>query len=68
MPFNFPAHCDYLHGLANYIATATFLTKLSWKQDGYARMVKEKFTNEDAMLILVGKVLDDRLFCGPSGN
>lgn len=31
-------------------------------------MVKEKITNEDAVLILVGKVLDDRLFCGPSGN
>ena len=31
-------------------------------------MVKEKTTNEDAVLILVGKVLDDRLFCGPSGN
>ena len=68
MLFNSPAHRDSLHGLANYVTTATFLTKVGWKQDGYAHMVKEKFTNEDAVLILVGKVLDDHLFCGPSGN
>jgi len=68
MPFNSPAHRDSLHGLANYVAAATFLSKVGWKQDGYAHMVKEKTTNEDAVLILVGKVLDDRLFCGPSGN
>lgn len=31
-------------------------------------MVKEKLTNKDTVLIIVGKVLDDYLFCGPSGN
>jgi hypothetical protein len=57
-----------MHTLANYVASATFLSKVGWGQDGYAHMLKNKDDKDNAVIIVVGKVVDDHLSCGPTGN
>ena len=68
MVFNAPNHRDYLHTLKNYVAAATFLSCVGWGQNGSANTLVEKQNREPAVLIVVGKVVNDRVFCGPSGN
>ena len=68
MVFNTPPHHDYLHLLKNYVAAAAFLSCVEWGQDGSANMLVDKQHRESAILIIVGKVVHDRVFCGPSGN
>jgi hypothetical protein len=66
--FNCTSHRSGLHGLRNYVAAAAFLSNVGWAQDGFAHMLKNKDNRDDAVVIVVGKVIDDRLFCGPTGN
>jgi hypothetical protein len=68
MPFNSPQHRDQLHTLSNYVSAPTFLSSVGWGQDGSASMLKNKRDKEDSILIVVGKVNKDRVFCGPAGN
>src|SRR5258708_1913912 len=68
MPFNSPKHRDSMHSLKNYVAAATFLSNVGWGQEGSSNMLKNKVDKEDAVLIVVGKVVDNRLFCRPQGN
>jgi hypothetical protein len=67
-PFNAPKHRDYLHSLRMYAATAAILSSLGWGHEGSADMLFEKTSGDPTVLIIVGKVVDDRLFCGPQGN
>jgi hypothetical protein len=68
MPFNSPNHRDSMHTLANYVANAKFMANVKWGQEAYSHILKSRIDNEDAVIIVIGKVSDDRLFCGPSGN
>jgi hypothetical protein len=68
MVFDAPAHRNYLHSLKNYVATAVFLSRVGWGQDGSANMLVDKTDKDPAVLVVVGKVVHDRVYCGPSGN
>lgn len=68
MVFNFCTHCDYLHSLKSYVLSHTFLTAYGWGQDGSANVLVDKQTKDLGVLMVVEKVVHDRLFCGPSGN
>jgi hypothetical protein len=68
MAFNAPTHRDYLHLLRNYIAAPAFLSRVGWGQNGSANVLVDKQNREPTVLIVVGKVVHDRVFCGPSGN
>ena len=57
-----------MHSLRNYMAAATFLSNVGWGQEGSSNMLKNKVDKEDAILIVVRKVVDNCLFCGPQGN
>jgi hypothetical protein len=53
-----------MHKLQNYVATATFCSSVGWAQEGgSANMLKNKGDKEDAVVIIVGKVLRDRVMC-----
>lgn len=67
-PFNAPKHRDYLHSLRMYVASAAILSSLGWGREGSADMLFEKTNGDPAVLIIGGKVVDDRLFRGPQGN
>ena len=68
MVFNARAQRDYLHSITPYIPSATFLSSFAWGQDGSANVLVNKRTNDLATIIIVGKVVHDRIFCGPSGT
>jgi hypothetical protein len=68
MVFNMCAHEDELHGLKSYTAVPTFLGAFRWSQDRLANVLVDKQTKELAILIVVGKVVHDHVYCGPSRN
>lgn len=68
MAFNSRTHRDYLHTLKSYLPSADFLPSYGWNQDGSANVLVDKQNKEPAVAIIVGKVVHDRVFCGPSGN
>ena len=68
MVFNARTHRDYLHSVTSYVAGPTFLPAFGWGQDGSANVLVNKQTNELATVIIVGKVVHDRVYCGPSGT
>jgi hypothetical protein len=68
MVFDAAAHRNYLHSLKNYVATTAFLSRVGWGQDGSANMLVDKTDKDPAVLVVVGKVVHDWVYCGPSGN
>jgi hypothetical protein len=68
MTFNAHAHRDTMHALTNYVAGATFSANVGWGQDGSADILNDVKTKEDAVVIIVGKVVKDRIYCGTTGN
>ena len=68
MTFNCTSYQNGLHALRNYVAAAAFLSNVGWAQDGFAHMLKNKDTRDDAVVMVIGKVIDDCLFCGPTGS
>ena len=68
MVFNAPLYRDYLHKLKSYVAAAAFLGAFGWGQDGSANILVDKQTADIAVAVVVGKVIHDRVYCGPSGN
>jgi hypothetical protein len=68
MAFNSQTHRDYLHSLKSYLPAADFLPSYGWNQDGSANVLIDKQNKEPAVAIIVGKVVHDHVFCGPSGN
>jgi hypothetical protein len=68
MVFNARIHRDLLRSLKSYLPTDSFLTSYGWSQDGSANILVDKQNKETAVVILVGKVVHDRVYCGPSGN
>ena len=68
MVFDARSHRGYLHTLKTYAAVPTFCTSFGWNQDGSANVLVDKQDKELAVLIVVGKVVHDRVYCGPSGN
>lgn len=58
---------NYL-ALCEYVASATFLATTAWKREGIADVLVNKSDGGRKTCIVVGEVLDDRLFCGPNGN
>ena len=68
MVFNAHTYKDELHRLKSYTAAPAFLGAFGWSQDGSANILMDKQDKELAILIVVGKVVHDRVYCGPSGN
>ena len=68
MPFDCPSHRDAMQAFPNYVTNTSFLSNIRWGQEGYSHMLKNKIDKDDAVAIVVGKVIDDRLSCGPTGN
>lgn len=68
MTFNAPAHRNHLQTLGNYVATATFIAHLGWKQLGSGHNLVDKGDREEKICIVMGKVLDYRLNCSTIGN
>jgi hypothetical protein len=68
MVFNAPLYRDYLHTLKSYVVSAFFLVSSGWGQDGSANILVEKESAQVAVVIVVGKIIHDRLYCGPTGN
>jgi hypothetical protein len=68
MVFNARAHRDYLHSIKTYVAAPTFLSSFGWGQDGSANVLVNKQTNDLATIVVVGKVVHDQIYCGPSGT
>jgi hypothetical protein len=68
MLFDCPSHCDAMQAFPNYVANPSFLSNVRWGQEGYSHMLKNMIDKDDAVAIVVGKVINDRLSCGPTGN
>lgn len=68
MPFNSPGHRDYLHSLKFYVAAPSFTKAVGWAQEGSSHILRDNHDGSDCTAIIVGKVVNDRLFCGPQGN
>ena len=68
MSFHSSEHHATIIALENYVPTADFLSSVGWAQDGSAKMLKNKSDREDAVLIVIGNVINSHLFCGLSGN
>ena len=68
MVFNARAHRDYLHSVQTYVASPTFLSSFGWGQDGSANVLVDKRANDLATVIVVGKVVHNHIFCGPTGT
>ena len=68
MVFNARTHRDYLHSIKTYVAAPSFLSSFGWGQDGSANVLVDKQSNDLATIVVVGKVVHDRIFCGPSGT
>jgi hypothetical protein len=52
----------------SYAASAGFLAGLGWQVENSGRVVVNKEGNADAVMIVVGEVIDHRLLVGPNGN
>jgi hypothetical protein len=68
MVFNSPAYHDAMRSVPNYLGSCAGLNAWGWKQVGTSAVAVEKSSGEDAVFILVGKVVDSRFRCGPAGN
>ncbi|KAH9033805.1 hypothetical protein EDB85DRAFT_1950047 [Lactarius pseudohatsudake] len=51
-----------------YVAKASFLQDFEWQSRGGGHVFAEPFTRVPAVGSIVGRVLDFRFACGPSGN
>jgi hypothetical protein len=68
MVFDACTHRGLLQSLKSYLTTNNFLASYGWNQDGSANILVDKQNKETAVVIVVGKVVHDRVYCGPSGN
>jgi hypothetical protein len=68
MVFNAPLYRDNMRKLTNYLGSAVGLDAWGWKQEGTGVVAVEKSNREEAVFIMVGKVVDSRFRCGPVGN
>ena len=68
MSFNSAHHRQYLASLKSYVPSPGFMASVGWGQQGFSHIVKDKETSDVVTVIMVGKVVDDRIFCNPSGN
>lgn len=68
MPFDSPAHRDRLRMLATYVASSSFTNSSGWALAKTGHMLVEKPSGQETLAIGVAKVLDYKLFCGPTGN
>lgn len=66
--FDAAEHHRYLQTLPTYAANADCLKHVAWTQDGSSHILANKSDKSDAVLIVVGRVVNDRVFCGPAGN
>ena len=68
MVFNARAHRDYLHSVQTYLTSPTFLSSFGWGQDSSANVLVDKQANDLTTVIVVGKVVHNRIFCRPTGT
>lgn len=61
-------HHDTLRRLHGYAAGPNLLTSLGWQRQKGGHQVVEKPAGLPVVLILVGRVADDGMRCGPIGN
>ncbi|KII87044.1 hypothetical protein PLICRDRAFT_80721, partial [Plicaturopsis crispa FD-325 SS-3] len=54
--------------LQSYVAAATYLSSVGWKQAGSGNRLIDAHTGDEAVSVVVGKVIDTRLNCSPTGN
>ncbi|KAF8231014.1 hypothetical protein L208DRAFT_1279221, partial [Tricholoma matsutake] len=51
-----------------YVANPVFFSTVGWKRHGTGHMLVKKDSGANAICIVVGKIIDDHLFCGPLVN
>ena len=68
MPHNSPAHRDSLHKLDAYVAGPTFLKNTAWSPGDMGHIAVDNSTASPMVAVVVGKINDARLNCGPGGN
>ena len=44
------------------------MSHVGWGQDGSANMLIDKTDKDPVVLVVIGKVVHDWVYCGPSGN
>lgn len=59
---------DALTLISNYTPMPAFIKTIAWKKNGGADIMVDKKTTIAKTAIIVGTIVDDRLFCGPVGN
>lgn len=67
-PFNSVSYRTSLEKLHNYVANTDFISDIGWKADGYGHVLCNKYSREETVCIMVGKVSRARLNTGPAGN
>jgi hypothetical protein len=67
---NLPLYRDYLLQNKAYATSADFLRSIGWPWpwQKYGEALVNKSTSENAIITVVGRVLERRLDCGPTGN
>jgi hypothetical protein len=50
------------------VNASTFLSNFSWGQDRSADVLVDRHTADPAVVIVVGKVVHDWIYCGTTGN
>jgi hypothetical protein len=68
MVFNSVNYHDGMRMLPNYLGSMTSLSAWGWKQSGTGAIAVEKLSGEDAVFVVVGKVVDSRFRCSPVSN
>ncbi|EGN95315.1 hypothetical protein SERLA73DRAFT_155399 [Serpula lacrymans var. lacrymans S7.3] len=66
--FDAVSYCNNTRSLSTYVASAVFLSCMGWKQLGNGHGVITKQTGDESAMIIIGKVKDFKLYCGPNGN
>jgi hypothetical protein len=57
-----------LLGLPSYVANPAFFANVGWKRHGTGHILVRQDNGADAICIVVGEVINDRLCCGPGAN
>jgi hypothetical protein len=68
MAFDSVAHRDQLRLLPNYAANVLVASQYGWKQEGSGLVAVDKPAGDDAVLVVVGKIVNSKYKCGPAGN
>ena len=68
MEHNLPLYRANIVQSASYAACPGFLPALGWRTDKAGHVLVSKSSNENAVVSVIGRVLELRLDCGPTGN